>query len=240
VQRRIELEGCHNFRDLGGYRACDGRHVRWRALFRADDLSRLTPAGVAVLRDELRVGIVVDLRSENELAGDGAKRLDAEPIRLHHHPLFAGVVRGASRGVALSDIYFALLETAREPMVRVIETLAEADVPAVFHCAAGKDRTGIVSAVLLGLLGVPDEVVVEDYAVSQRALAPLIERLLADAGYREMLAALPPETLHARPETMAAMLARVREGFGSMRGYAREIGVGDALVERLTSRLLAD
>jgi protein-tyrosine phosphatase len=238
VERRIELEGCHNFRDLGGYPACDGRRVRWRALFRADDLSRLTSAGVAVLRDELRVGIVVDLRSANELAGDGPRGLDAEPIRFHHHPLFAGVVRGASRGVALADIYFALLETAREPMARVIATLAGADVPAVFHCAAGKDRTGIVSAVLLGLLGVADEVVVDDYAASQAALGPLIERLLADASYREMLAALPPETLHARPETMAAMLTRVRDGFGSMRGYAREIGVPDAVVERLASRLL--
>jgi protein-tyrosine phosphatase len=238
VKRRIELEGCHNFRDLGGYPTADGRRVRWRSLFRSDDLTRLTSEGVRALRDELRVAVVVDLRSENELASDAREALGSTEICFHHVPLFTGVLSGSARGVALADLYFDLLQRARESMARIIETLAEAEAPAAFHCAAGKDRTGIVSALILGLLGVPDEQIVEDYAASQEALGPLVERLLADEGYRQMLATLPPETLHARPETMASFLTRVTAEFGSMRDYTREIGVSDALVERLASRLL--
>jgi protein-tyrosine phosphatase len=242
VQRRIDLEGCHNFRDLGGYAATGGRRLRWRWLFRADALHHLTPGGLAALRDELRVGLVVDLRSSGELAFDGRAAFEARPIRVQHLPLLESGVgdRAAATGAALADLYFDLAQSAGEPMARVVTLLADARTPAVFHCAAGKDRTGVVSAVILGLLGVSDEDIAADYAASGEALGTVVRRLRASAGYRRLLAALPPETLHARPETMKAFLALMRDAFGSMRAYAREIGVRDAAVERLAARLLED
>lgn len=241
MRRHIEVEGCHNFRDLGGYPVEGGGRLRWRWLFRADGLHDLTEAGVATLRDELRLGAVVDLRSSAELALDGRGLLAEEPIAFHHLPLFDGgaearVERPA--GLSLADLYFAMLEHASAPLGRVLVTLARADAPSVFHCAAGKDRTGVVSALILSLLGVRDEVVVADYAASREALDAIVDRLLASEGYREMLAELPPDTLHAEPATMERFLARVREAWGSMAGYAREIGVGEADVARLRARLV--
>jgi protein-tyrosine phosphatase len=241
MQRHVDLEGCHNFRDLGGYPTREGGRVRWRVLFRSDALHHLTPADVARLRGEIGLGHVVDLRSSGEIAIDGSGRLAAENVRIHHLPLFDGhgtasADLGAS--ITLSDRYFLMTEHAKGPIARVIQTLAEAEAPAVYHCAAGKDRTGVVSAVLLGLLGVADEIIVADYAATKQNLDAIVARLMASEGYQGMLENLPPDTLHAEPETMISLLARVREKYGSMHGYARAIGIPDAAVARLERRLL--
>jgi protein-tyrosine phosphatase len=241
MERRICLEGCLNFRDLGGYPTADGRLVRWRHLFRSDALHGLTAADVAVLRDQLGVGDVIDLRSTMELDTEGRGVLAAEPLRFHHVPLFDGDTgQGRERAaeITLADRYVLLAELAREPIARVLRILADADRPAIYHCAAGKDRTGVISAILLGVLGVPDPVIVADYAATQETLDAIVDRLMSLEGYRTMLEHLPPDTLHAAPETMVDFLRRVAERHGSMEGYARAIGVaGDTLV-RLRDRLL--
>ena len=241
MQRHVELEGCHNFRDLGGYPTRAGRRLRWRVLFRSDALHHLTTADLAKLRGEIGLGHVVDLRSSGEIAIDGRGRLAAEPLRIHHLPLFDGAgTASADLGarITLSDRYFLMTEHAKGPIARVIQTLAEARAPAVYHCAAGKDRTGVISAVLLGVLGVADEIIVADYAATQQNLDAIIARLMASEGYQSMLENLPPDTLHAEPQTMISLLERVGEKYGSMRGYAREIGVSDQAVARLERRLL--
>jgi protein-tyrosine phosphatase len=243
VERRIALEGCLNFRDLGGYPTRDGRRVRWRRLYRSDALHLLTPADVACLRDQLRVGDVIDLRSTAELDAEGQGPLAREPVRFHHLPLFDGeaLASGAAAAAAtLADRYVLLAEYAQAAIGRVLVTVAEAPGPAVYHCAAGKDRTGVVSAVVLGLLGVPDEVIVADYVATRDSLDAIVERLLAAEGYQKMLDALPPDTLHAEPETMAGFLARLRERHGSVAGYARAAGVADDAVARLRRRLLEE
>jgi protein-tyrosine phosphatase len=240
VERRIVVEGCHNFRDLGGYPTADGGRLRWRLLFRADGLHALTPAGVERLRREIELGDVVDLRSSAELALDGRGLLGETPVRFHHLPLFDGDTSAhrPPSGATLADLYFGMLDFAREPLARVLATLARTDSPAVFHCAAGKDRTGVVSALLLSLLGVRDEIIVADYAATREALDAIVERLTASEGYREMFEALPPDTLHAEPATMEGLLARVRREFGSMDAYAGEIGVADDDLARLRKRLV--
>ena len=120
-----------------------------------------------------------------------------------------------------------------------LTTLASADGPAVYHCAAGKDRTGVISAVILGVLGGPDEVIVADYAATKENLEAIIERLMATKSYATVLVNLPPDTLHAEAETMVAFLERIRTEYGDMRAYARDAGVApDALeaLQRLVQR----
>jgi protein-tyrosine phosphatase len=242
VKRRVDVDGCNNFRDLGGYPTAEGGRLRWRVLFRADGLHHLTHGGVETLRDELRVRDVVDLRSSGEIALDGRGLLAEEQIRFHHLPFFDGEITPEQRQQAddftLGDRYWMMLRFAAEPIARVVETLAAADAAAVFHCAAGKDRTGVLSAVILGSLGVPDEVIAADYAATREGLDAVIERLMQSEGYREIFAALPEDTLHAEPETMFSLLERVRGEYGSMRDYLREAGAGDEAVERLAARLL--
>src|SRR5262249_49975440 len=157
-------------------------------------------------------------------------------IRFHHLPLFDGsrADRTPPVGVAsLADLYFGMIDFAREPIAQVVTVLARTTEPAVFHCAAGKDRTGVISAILLSLPGVRDEVSVADYAATREALDAIVERLMASEGYQGMFDELPPDTLHANPETMEGFLARVRREFGSMLDYAREIGIAATDVARL-------
>jgi protein tyrosine/serine phosphatase len=244
TSRLIALEGCLNFRDLGGYPTADGRIVRWRQVFRSDALHLLTAADVAHLRDELRVRDVIDLRSSAELRSEGRGALGEEDVRFHHVPLFDGEVRSEDREraaqISLADRYVFLTQLAGERIGRVITTIAQADAGAVFHCAAGKDRTGVISAILLGLLGVSDEVIVADYVATRENLDAIVDRLNALEGYRTMLAALPPDTMHADPETMMEFLDRLRAAHGSYADYVRGTGVTAASVDRLRDRLLGE
>lgn len=242
MERRIQLEGCYNFRDLGGYPTDDGRRVRWRQLFRSDALHHLSPRDVERFTRELGIRHVVDLRSSAELDAEGRGPLAAGSARFHHLPLFDEEIpedqRRPAADLELAERYFLMAEFARAVVAKVIVTLAAADAPAVYHCAAGKDRTGVVSAILLGLLGVRDEIIVADYAASQDNLDAVIERLLATRSYQDMLRTLPEDTLHARPETMSSLLGRLRERYGSVEGYATESGVPESSLARLRERLL--
>ncbi len=242
MQRRIPLEGCLNFRDLGGYPTGDGRAVRWRQVFRSDALHLVTDADLAHLRDEIGLREVIDLRSSAEVRSEGQGPLAQGEAHIHHVPLFDGEVREEDRErvaqITLADRYVFMAELAGDRIARVVTLLAEAEAPAVFHCAAGKDRTGVISAIVLGLLGVPDEVIVADYAATRENLDAIVDRLNALEGYRTMLAALPPDTMHANPETIVEFLERLRARFGSVEDYALASGVAAPAIERLRARLI--
>jgi protein-tyrosine phosphatase len=242
MQRWIQLEGCLNFRDLGGYPTAAGRAVRWRQVYRSDALHLVTAPDLARLRHDIGLRDVIDLRSTAEVRSEGQGPLAGGDVRFHHVPLFDGEVREEDRERAaqftLADRYVFLAEVAGDRIARVLGLLADAEAPAVFHCAAGKDRTGVISAILLGLLGVPDEVIVADYVATRETLDAIVDRLNALEGYRTMLAALPPDTMHANPETMFEFLQRLRARSGSMEGYALAAGVSAAAIARLRARLL--
>jgi len=238
---RIELEGCLNFRDLGGYPTKGGARLRHRLLYRSDALHHLSADDVRRLRDEIGIISVLDLRSSGELRNEGRGRLEHEPIAFHHVPLFEGDTnagREQARQMSLADTYFLLAEFAKSAVARVVTLLSECDGPAVYHCAAGKDRTGVISAVLLGLLDVDNEVIVADYALSSENLDAIVERLMASQGYKQMFAALPPETLHANPETMTGFLERLAGRYGSISEYALSAGIDAAAIDQLKRRLL--
>ena len=133
-----------------------------------------------------------------------------------------------------------MLQFAESPIARVVETIARAEGPAVYHCTAGKDRTGVISAVVLGALGVPDEIIVADYAATKESLDAIIERLMQSEGYQGMFENLPPDTLHAEPDTMIGLLAHVAREYGSMAGYLAKAGAAPDTVERLADRLLEE
>lgn len=243
ARRWIPLEGCHNLRDLGGYPTRDGRRLRWQRLYRADALGGLTPADILRLRDELRISSVIDLRHARECERNGvAPIVDDEAVRLLHLPLNRDNVPDDDPVPDLDDLGTVYLWIARGvgPVLARVLTAIAADeaTPLVFHCAAGKDRTGIVAATLLDLLGVPDELIVADYALTELVAAGVRpeDRAAAFTLYREQGA--PPEALNARPEHMERFLAGMREAHGSLRDYLAPFGLSDAVVERLRARLL--
>ena len=242
MERQIELDGCVNFRDLGGYPTLDGRRLRWRRIFRSDALHELSPSDVKRLRGELALSDILDLRSSGELAAEGRGPLAEEAIAFHHTPLFDGDTMSSdhsdARTMSLGERYVGLLEFARPQIATVIRLLADAEGGAVFHCAAGKDRTGLISAVLLGVLGVSDELIVSDYARSADQIDAIIDRVMRMKGYEEALEKMPADTLHAKPESMEALLAHVGSQHGSMLDYLCTSGVDLDVIERLRSKSL--
>jgi len=242
-KRLIDLEGCLNFRDLGGYPTKSGSKLRWGQLFRADGLHHLSSADVRHLRDEVGLGDIIDLRSSQELALDGRGLLEEERIRFHHLPLFdvdrpPERERDVPQVSNLAEHYLLMAENEMEPIGRVIATHANTDSPAVYHNAAGNDRTGVISALILGLLGVADEIIVADYAATRDNLDAIVARLQASDGYQHVWEELPPDTLHAEPETMVTLLAGVEARFGGLEGYAREAGLTEDELDALRDRLL--
>ena len=241
VERRIELDGCVNFRDLGGYPTSDGRTVRWRTLFRSDALHALTPGDVRQLT-EIGLSDIVDLRSSFELNNEGRGLLGKEPIAFHHTPLFDGDPQAGNRSaptnMSLGERYLGLMFVGQKKIANVVRILAAARGGAVYHCAAGKDRTGVLSAVLLGALGVPDELIVADYALSAERIDAIIARVMSMKGYEDALRHMPEDTLHAKPETMEKVVSEITARYGSMEGYLRDAGVDDSVLERLRAKCL--
>jgi protein-tyrosine phosphatase len=180
MERLIALEGAVNFRDLGGYATLDGRRTRWRVLFRADGLSELSQTDFSVMRD-LGIRTVVDLRSGHEVE-QSRFDVEAHPVDFHHFPFIdqlPDVEQWDRRPGLLGAQYKEMLVDAAPQIIGALEVLTAPDSrPAVFHCTAGKDRTGLLSALVLSLLGVPEETVVGDYALSGEAMERLRAKLV--------------------------------------------------------------
>ncbi len=240
----VELDGCYNFRDLGGYRTSEGRRFRTGLVFRSDGLQHLSEPDLLKLRDEIGLGAVIDLRSSLEVEEAGCGAI-VDQATLHSLPLFPEA--GGSRGEALAnfkmpsdmgELYYLMLMAAQKPIVEVVRLLAEFDVPAVFHCAAGKDRTGVISALLLSLLGVPDETIILDYAFSRQNIDLINARLDSSNTYQKLMHDLPEGAYDADPACMRKFLAKLRETFGSVEGWAEQAGLDAASRDRLATRLL--
>jgi len=232
----VQLAGVVNARDLGGWATRAGR-VRTGQVYRSGALHGATSADVARLRDELGVRLIVDLRGAREIDLDGLGPLAAPPVSHLSLPLLEGA-SDPTRAATLLERYLEMLERAGDPLVHLLETLATTADPVLVHCFAGKDRTGVVAAVLLGVLGVSDGDIVADYARTRAELPAIRASLAASRAFAEVIDRFPPETLHADPETMEQFLAEVRDRFGDMRGYVRGIGLTEKTLATLAERLI--
>jgi protein-tyrosine phosphatase len=232
-RRRIELAGVLNLRDVGGYPVEGGGCVRWRTLFRSDALYRLDAAGVATVTG-LGLRTVVDLRSQPEVD------LAPSPVggRVTHVPLLTGGVPDVP--LSLGDLYHHLVNERAEQIGAAIAALCGGGaMPALVHCSAGKDRAGVVVALILAVLGVPDEVIAADYALSAAYLdpgqTPVISQLRASTGMDgELIGGL----LSSPPELILGVLDMVRERAGSVDGYLRGHGLTDAALDGLRAALI--
>ncbi len=240
VERLIALEGAVNFRDLGGYATGTGTRTRWRTLFRADGLGELTEADLSVLR-ALGIRTVIDLRSAEELER-GRFDVDAHPVAFHHFPFLEDLPDAEEfdrRPGFLGSQYREFLNDAGDQIRSALEVLAApGTLPAVFHCTAGKDRTGVLSAIVLSLLGVDEPTVVADYALSGDAMLRLRAKLIVKYPEgRDSIENLA-EVFSADPAQMEQLLQHLRERYGSVDAYVAGLGTGPAVVKGLRAGLL--
>lgn len=244
--RRVEFEGCANFRDLGGYALGPAGRLRWGQLYRSDTIHGMTAGDARRARADLGIRTIIDLRTEAEVRVHGIGLLALPPVRYYHVSLLrwkgaAECWHGWRGSTQLSDCYSVLLAEAGPAIVRIIGILSRPDAwPAVFHCMAGKDRTGVVAAVILSILGADDEDIVADYALSEEYLGrePL-GGSHRGPGLVPSKHQLPAALLTASPETMRCFLTAVRETHGSLLQFVRKHGVTARDVGRLRAGLVS-
>lgn len=242
VARHLDLAGASNFRDLGGYPTRDGRVVRWRQLFRSNHLGHLTEADAAVLRD-LGVRSAFDFRGTEErgealcgVAGITTHSLPIEPTvvaTLRALAVSGSGLSGTQAAEAMRDSYRRYVRDNTPRFRTLFVHLLEDHAPLVIHCTAGKDRTGFASALILHALGVPPEVIAEDYLLTNR-----FYRRDPSAG-----SDLPDDVRQAlgtvQAEYLAAAFEAVDDGYGGLENYLRDgLGLGHAERAQLAARYL--
>ena len=222
--RHIRLPGTRNLRDVGGYPTADGRVTRWRTLLRTDALVRLPAASQDALLD-LGLRNVIDLRWPHEIDDAPSVFQASNRVTYRSIPL---LLDDPTPRLGLAGTYLHMLDDRGPQLADVVHSLLEpGGLPAVIGCAAGKDRTGVAVAVVLSAVGVPGDIVVEDYALSRSAFA--------DAVDDEHLVDWRADALEVEcaPEYMAAALEHLEQRHGGARALLRRNGVGDESLERL-------
>ena len=239
LERRIPLEGCVNFRDLGGYPTSDGRTVRWRRLFRSDSLSELTEPDVQTIIETLGLVSVVDLRSSGG-TNDGRGLLASSGIGYHQFPLlerrgFLPPTSGEEVEARLTEMYQWLLFNAGTLMAQAFTTMAQpVNHPAVFHCSAGKDRTGVLSATILDVLGVGREDIVADFLKTNEVIDAVLARLHKMPGFEHSTR----EGIMAPKAAIEKYLDVTQSEFGGSEAYLRHHGVQQNTIDGFRDSLL--
>jgi protein-tyrosine phosphatase len=255
----IDLEGAVNVRDLGGLPTEDGQQTAYGRLLRSDNLQDLSPSDIVTLVDGIGVTTVIDLRTTGELEIEGPAPLDAVPgVRHVHYPVLPEL---GSRTDAVAEAllikkvdqdrarypeditcghYLGYLEDRPEEVTGALRSITNSEGAAIVHCAAGKDRTGVISAMALTVAGVRFEAVVADYMASADRMDAIIGRLRKSRTYAEDVDSKPVSAHLPRPETMEAFLRQLNTRYGGVVRWLAGHGFGDDEFSKLRARLRQD
>lgn len=236
--RPLQLEGARNVRDLGGYPAADGALTRPGVFLRADGLGDLTAADCRALAD-YGVTCVVDLRSRRER--------EEKPDAIHGYPGIANFhvemldqLNSGNYSDQLPDtmgeVYLSLLDQSGRAIARVMDLLAENQGCGLFHCTAGKDRTGVIAMLLLDLAGVPRDVIAADYAVSEVHLAAQVAQLIQKL--REDGVPVREHLFRSQPVDICRAYDHLYGRYGGAGAYLLHIGCTPEVISTLKARLL--
>ena len=264
----IDLAGVVNMRDLGGLPTESGAYTKPGRLIRSDNLQDLAPDSVSTLLDGYGLTDVIDLRTHVEVAKEGAGPLRATTVAHHHFTLYredsdesgipaaeralpwekdeqaAAILRGQaeahhpSHDEFWSDHYLGYLATRPDSVVGALHAVAESKGAAIVHCAAGKDRTGTIVGLALKLVGVPDDVIMADFAASADKVAAILERLRSKPAYAENLKDKTVAQQSPTTDTMRLLLSALEARHGGVHGWLATQGWTDADTALMRAKLL--
>ena len=261
--RHIALQGTPNFRDIGGYETTDGRFVKWGLVYRTGVLTYLTPSDLAYLR-QLGVRLVVDFRTDQENQEAPEKWVPNSGAVLLHLPigaesgkslsasmrqLAAGHPTPAQLQQRLEQTYSSFVFQFAPKYARVFTEIEQDHLPIVYHCTAGKDRTGVMTALLLRTLGVPEPTVLADYALTNKYLMSANDHSVAtqklasltNGMMKDFTPAQRKVLMAADPAYLKATFRAIDQKYGSFANYRRQaLGVSDADVQKLRALLLSN
>jgi protein-tyrosine phosphatase len=216
--------------------AVNARVVVPGVLLRADNLQSLSARDVRLLVDEERLEVVVDLRSDVEVELEGPGPLTAEvAVRIEHRSLYPD--SGGNTESSVVQAYMSYLRRRPDSVVGTVRTIARAGGAVLVHCAAGKDRTGVLVALALDAAGIDRETIVGDYLATERRIDAIVARLVGSSTYRAELEGHDPQQHAPVVGTMERVLGLVDERFGGSAAWLAAHGLGDQDLERLRRRL---
>lgn len=243
LHRHLPLEGSYNVRDLGGYTTLNGGVTRWKTILRSGDMHMLTSKSKTSLF-AYGVRTVVDLRRDAELIEKPNPFANSSRIAYHHRDLWGELIAPERLDYDDASVwwfghYSMLLDQHRPRVCEAFATVANPDNwPVVFHCAAGKDRTGVIAGLVLSLLGVSKETIADDYALSARFLLNRFQELTppeeipSGFGWRDY------QQEHCPPRAMLRTLRHVESVYGGTEAYLVEGGVHPAQIDSLRTSFL--
>jgi protein-tyrosine phosphatase len=241
--RLIPLDGPANFRDLGGYENERGRTVRAGRVYRSDSLSYMSDEDVRHVMEVLGLRSVIDLRGHGEVSKFTHGPLGTLGVRVSHVPIIDETRPPPdgwddAREKPLDVLYLLMLERFAHRFVEVLRLVADENAqPLVFHCAAGKDRTGLVAMLVLGLLDVDPDVIAADYAMTSERMPLLLERHQARAAVGS-IAEVEEQHFAVDAVAMRAVIERVTTRYGSVEGYVLAHGLEPEAVAGIRATLL--
>jgi len=259
IDKRLLLTGAPNFRDMGGYRARDGRAIRHNLIFRSEGLAELTLNDLEVVR-RLGIRLVCDLRSERERQQVTSRWPEDSPVSTLHLNITADLraghgamtrilldspsAEGATQAMLATYRHFPIAFSERLPQI-FEQLLVGSSLPLVFHCAAGKDRTGFVAALLLSALDIPREAIVEDYLLTaQRWNGPRSEAALKQAFFATFGAEPPAQVIQplmaVKEEYLAAAFGVIEEQYQTIDAYLEHVAGLGAEQRRLLQNLILE
>lgn len=234
---RLPLANSLNTRDLGGYAAKEGSVTKFGVFLRSDDISELTEGDKSFLYD-YGVRMVIDLRSDDEIEQNPGLLCLDERFSFHHVPIlpnnYADNMKGLLDNYFLGDLYSAILDKGQERICKIFKLMASQDTGAVlFHCTLGKDRTGVVAALILLLAGVEQIDVIANYEVTNTYVKSIFDKVRAFAPD------IPPALFESRSEYINVMLQYLTSNYQSIENFMLKIGVTDEEINKIVCRFTA-
>lgn len=238
--RLLPLEGAFNLRDLGGYALTTGGQTQWGRALRADGLSRLTTADIDLLLGR-GLSRVIDLRAPQEVAHHPGKLSGVAGVEVLNLPVFDDLApqKIPDGAEPLPQFYRAMLENRGAVIAQIFTAIDETPEggTVLFHCTAGKDRTGLIAALWLALAGVGRDDVIADYALTAELIPGLIALFNADLERRGVDPAAIAPMLACKPAYMESLLQQIDDSHGGVAGYLQATGLSDGTLNRLQQRL---
>ncbi|PJF21151.1 MAG: hypothetical protein CUN56_12545 [Phototrophicales bacterium] len=248
--RRLPLQGSLNFRDLGGYQTTTGQYIKWGKIFRGDAQDRLTDDDIQYM-DSIGFKLMCDLRGEHE-AIERPGRLNTERLHLPIHDdlvngrvirerLLAKDTQGMDETMMFGS-YERILDQFPQVFATALKQMTEPqNLPLAFHCTAGKDRTGLLAAMLLTLLGIPKKTIIQDYDLSNGYVQPFLDWMRG----RVEANGIDFESIKVVFSAPVALLLHaydyLEQQYGGMLSYLRDyVGIDEATQQKLQATLLTN
>ena len=245
--RHLDIDGVYNLRDLGGYPTSDGRQTRWKTFVRSASMHALPPASQSALID-YGVRTVIDLRRTHETEEAPNVFVGSSEVAYHHQNMLGdepaqerdALPEGSGPAEYVKAAYTSWLDDRQPQIGETLATLADPESrPAVYHCAGGKDRTGVISALLLGLARVPGDVIAEDYALSARYL---MDRYFAEQASPDSdpgnFTWEDYQREYCPADGMLLVLQHLKERYGGIEPYVRTVGLDSDQIRSVRNALV--